>query len=127
MQQNNYISKIDELVHSADEMGNIKLVVKNMDITGDLKELGDKFRQIFKMGGVALIGTIQNNKPVIMCAVTDDLIDKIQAAKIVKEVGHFMGGGGGGKPHIATAGGKNIESLADALEKGKEMIQSLIK
>jgi len=62
----------------------------------------------------------------IMCAVTDDLTDRIQAGKIVQEVGILMGGGGGGKPHIATAGGKDIDCLDNVLEKGKELIQSLI-
>ena len=79
------------------------------------------------MGGVALIGTIQDNKPMVMCAVTDDLIDKIKAGQIVKEMGILIGGGGGGKPHIATAGGNKIDSLDDALKKGKEIIYSLLK
>ena len=79
------------------------------------------------MGGIALIGTIQNDKPMVMCAVTDDLTNRIQADKIVKKVGLLIGGGGGGKSHIATAGGNDIESLNDALEKGEKLIQSLIK
>ena len=89
--------------------------------------MGDQFRKIFKADGIALIGTIQNDKPMIMCAVTDDLTDKIEAGKIVQEVGILMGGGGGGKPHIATAGGKDIDCLNSALEKGKELIHSLMK
>ena len=63
----------------------------------------------------------------VMCAVTDDLINRIQAGNIVHEVGIIMGGGGGGKPHIATAGGKNLDSLSNALEKGKDLIQSIMK
>ena len=114
-------------MHSAETVGNVKLIVQQLDNTGDLKDMGDQFRQTLKVAGVALIGTIQNNKPMVMCAVTDDLIDRIKAGKIVQEIGSLMGGGGGGKPHIATAGGKNIDSLEDALAKGKALIQSLIK
>ena len=88
--------------------------------------MGDQFRKIFKVSGIALIGTIQKDKPMIMCAVTDDLTDRIHAGKIVREVGILMGGGGGGKPHIATAGGKDIDCLDNVLEKGKQLIQSLI-
>ena len=71
-----------------------------------------------------LIGTIQGKKPKVMCAVTDDLISKIQAEKIVKEISGIIGGGGGGKPHIATAGGNDAKLLQDALDHGKIYIQS---
>jgi len=64
-------------------------------------------------------------KTIVMCAVTDDLISKIQAGKIVKEIGGIMGGGGGGKPHIATAGGTDVKLLQDALDHGKNFIQSI--
>jgi len=96
-----------------------------IDDPGDLKELGDKFRETFKSRGVSLIGTVQHEKPMVMCAVTDDLISKIQAGKIVKEIGTIMGGGGGGKPHIATAGGSDVKLLQDALDHGKHFIQSI--
>ena len=127
LKQTNQTSQVADLVALADKVGNLRLIVQKLDNTGDLKNMGDQFRQTFKMGGVALIGAIQNEKPIIMCAVTDDLTDRIQAGKIVKEVGRLMGGGGGGQPHIATAGGKDPHSLNDALEKGKEIIQSLMK
>ena len=61
-----------------------------------------------------------------MCTVTDDITEKIHAGKIVKEISTIIGGGGGGKTHIATAGGKDLESLTKALDKGKELIQSII-
>ena len=122
---------IDEAKKAANE---IKSKPKIMMVTiltslndGDLKDMGDQFRKTFKASGVALIGTIQNNKPMVMCAVTDDLTDRIKAGKIVQEIGSLMGGGGGGKPHIATAVGKNIGSLEGALSKGKALIKSLIK
>ena len=126
LQRTRQASQINDLVHSADKVGDLRLIVQKLDATGDLKEMGDQFRETFQGGGVALIGTIHDNKPIIMCVVTDDLTDKIQAGKIVQEVGSLMGGGGGGKPHIAIAGGKNIDSLDDALEKGKELIHALM-
>lgn len=126
LQQTKQTSQIENLVDSAFEVGNLRLIVKKLDAASDLKVMGDQFRKIFKVGGVALIGTIQKDKPMIMCAVTDDLTDRIQAGKIVQEVGILMGGGGGGKPHIATAGGKDIDCLDNVLEKGKELIQSLM-
>ncbi len=69
---------------------------------------------------------INNKKPMIMCAVTDDLVDTISAGNIVRELGIIIDGGGGGKPHLATAGGNNIDKLEEALEKGKGIIEELI-
>ena len=94
--------------------------------SGDLKELGDQFRKAFISQGVSLIGTIQKDKPVVMCAVTDDLTKKINAGSIVKVVGEIMGGGGGGKSHIATAGGNDKNLLQAALKHGKEIIKSIL-
>jgi len=126
LQQINQISQVSNLVDSAVEVGKFRLIVDNLNSTGDLKEMGDKLRNSLKSGAVALIGTIQNDKPMVMCAVTDDLVDQIKAGNIVKEVGMLMGGGGGGKPHIATAGGNDINSLNNALKKGKKLIQKLM-
>ena len=63
-----------------------------------------------------------NKKPMIMCAITDDLIKKINASQVVKELGKFMGGGGGGKPHLAMAGGGDLDKLDKVLDLGKNNI-----
>jgi len=126
LKQSFMIDRVDELVANAEDLGDLRLVVQKVDDPGDLKELGDQFRQAFKSCGVSLIGTIQREKPMVMCAVTDDLTSQIQAGKVVKEVGGIMGGGGGGKPHIATAGGSDINLLQDALDHGKKMIQTIL-
>ncbi len=113
---------VKELVQKAPEHSGVRLVVSEIQDTGDLKELGDAFRSEFGSRGAALIGTIQNEKPMVVCAVTDDLTGSIQAGKIVKSVGQKMGGGGGGRPHLATAGGKHCDALSGALEFGKELM-----
>ena len=127
LRQSSMTGEIDELVSDAENLGECRLVVQKVDDPGDLRELGDQFRQAFKTKGAALIGTIQKGKPMVMCAVTDDLISQIQAGTVVKEMGGVMGGGGGGKPHLATAGGNDIHLLQDALEHGKSLIQSLLQ
>jgi len=59
----------------------------------------------------------------VMCAVTDDLTNSLKAGDVVREVGKHMGGGGGGKPHLATAGGKDSSKLSEAMDKGKLFIE----
>ena len=118
--------QIDNMINSANILGDYRLIVKILESPGDLKELGDQFRNAFKYQGVSLIGTIHKNKPMVMCAVTDDLTENINANNIVQEVGKVMGGGGGGKPHIATAGGNDESMLKAALEHGEKLLKALL-
>jgi len=127
LRQSSMTGEIDKLVSAAEKLGKFRLIVQKVEDPGDLRVLGDQFRQAFKTKGAALIGTIQKGKPMVMCAVTDDLISQIQAGNVVKEMGGVMGGGGGGKPHLATAGGKDVHLLQEALEHGKNIIQSILQ
>ena len=67
------------------------------------------------------------NKPIVLCVVSDSLLKMFHAGDIVREVGGKMNGGGGGKPHIAQAGGKDVSLLSDALNYGKELIYNRVK
>ena len=113
---------VEDLVESAENLNGYKIVVEQLEEISDFKEMGDSFRQYFKNSGIALIGSKVSGKPMVMCAVSDDLTAKVKAGDIVRFVGQFMGGGGGGKPHLATAGGKDISKLSEALESGKKLI-----
>jgi alanyl-tRNA synthetase len=87
--------------------------VENMD---QLKALGDKVREKMK-SGIAVFGAVIKDTPQVLCVVTDDLVkDGIKAGNIVRILGKALGGGGGGKPHMATAGGKDVGGLDKVLE-----------
>ena len=62
LKQSSLTDTVDELVADAEDLGDLRLVVQKVDDPGDLKELGDQFRQAFKSCGVSLIGTIQREK-----------------------------------------------------------------
>ena len=62
----------------------------------------------------------------IMCAMTDDLTQKLSASEIVKEIAKKIDGGGGGKKHMATAGGKNILSSYEILDFSKKLLEKII-
>lgn len=83
----------------------------------ELKSMGDELRSKIKSGAGLLISRIED-KVAIVVVVSDDLIKdkKLSAGKIVGEVAKIVGGGGGGRPHLATAGGKDVEKIDDALE-----------
>ncbi len=101
-----------------------KVQVNNMD---ELKSLGDELRN--KMGsGIGLLISEINGKVGIVCVVSDDLIKKqnLSAGKIVGAIAKLVGGGGGGRPHLATAGGKDVSKIDEALDKSVEVIENLL-
>ena len=124
-QQFNYGNDIvTEILSNSEEISGVQVVVDQIDYSGDLMVLGDQIRDKFNKKGISLLGTIIDSKPMILCAITDSLLDTFHAGNIVKEVGGKMGGGGGGKAHIAKAGGKDPAILKKALAFGKSIIYS---
>ncbi|NWG27236.1 MAG: alanine--tRNA ligase, partial [Ignavibacteriaceae bacterium] len=96
----------------------------NMD---ELKSFGDELRN--KMGsGVGVLISQVEDKVGIVAVVSDDLIKekKLSAGKIVGELAKLVGGGGGGRPHLATAGGKEISGIPSAISKVEKVIGSFI-
>jgi alanyl-tRNA synthetase len=82
-----------------------------------LRQMTDAFREKYPSGIIA-VGTVNQGKPSIICAVTDDLIQKygINAGELVRTAAVTMEGSGGGRPNMAQAGGKNPGKLAEALD-----------
>jgi alanyl-tRNA synthetase len=97
-----------------------KVDVENMD---QLKVIGDKVREKMK-SGIAVFLSVVNDMPQVLCVVSDDLVKEgVKAGNLVKLLGRILGGGGGGKPHMATAGGKDPEKLNDILMNIESILQ----
>ncbi|NNF99866.1 MAG: alanine--tRNA ligase [Desulfobacteraceae bacterium] len=90
-----------------------KVVVDN---PAALRVLADKYKDQLKSGIVAL-GTISGNKALLIVVVSKDLLNKFHAGKLIKEAAPIVGGGGGGRPDMAQAGGTKPEKLDEALAK----------
>ena len=75
-----------------------------------------------------VVTVFADEKVALVCVVTDDLIKnkKLMAGKIVGELAKRVGGGGGGKPHLATAGGKDVAKLADALGDTPAIVKQML-
>ena len=79
------------------------------------REMGDRLRETLG-SGVGVLGAALNGNASLIAVVTDDLIRRgVQAGPIVKAVAELVGGGGGGRPHLAQAGGRHPEKMPDAL------------
>jgi alanyl-tRNA synthetase len=84
---------------------------------GALLQMGDRFRQKYPRSGVAVLGAVSNGKPTMVAVVTEDLVRRgIKAGDLVQYVAQQVGGGGGGRPTLAQAGGKDPERLKEALD-----------
>jgi alanyl-tRNA synthetase len=81
-----------------------------------LRELMDRLRQKLE-SGVIMLGSHANGKACFMCSVSEDLVGEgIHAGKLIGAVAKLAGGGGGGKPDRAQAGGKDGSKVADAIK-----------
>lgn len=117
---------IDSIVSASAKVKGIqvfkgKVSASNMD---ELKVMGDELREKMKNGVGVLISQIEE-KVGIVAVVSDNLIKekKLSAGNIVKEIAKIVGGSGGGKPHLATAGGKDVSRISEALDKVESIIE----
>ncbi len=121
--------EFERLLSKTREVNGIKLVSLQVDAPDKtlLREMGDWFRD--RLGSaVVVLGTIIEGKPEFVVTVTDDLVKRgLHAGKLVKEVAQIVGGGGGGKPTMATAGGKDSASLGEALAKVEKLVNEAMK
>ena len=97
--------------------------VDNVDMNG-LRELGDQLKE--KIGqGVILLASANGEKVNLIAMVTDDAMKAgAHAGNLIKEVATLVGGGGGGRPNMAQAGGKNPAGIKDALAKVAEVVKN---
>ncbi len=80
-----------------------------------LRQMTDWFRD--RLGSsVVVLGSVINEKPMLVAAATDDAIEKgIHAGNLVRDAARIVGGGGGGRPNMAQAGGRHADKLPEAL------------
>ncbi|MEX1010534.1 MAG: alanine--tRNA ligase [Balneolaceae bacterium] len=120
--------RLDTLLSSAEEVNGVRLVcgeVEGADMD-TLKQMGyDALEKLKSSGGVVLLSNDQSEKKVyLMAAMTPDLNEKgLKAGALVSELGRIIGGGGGGQPSLATAGGRLPEKSGEALKRAKEWFE----
>ncbi|MBU3126299.1 alanine--tRNA ligase [Clostridium tagluense] len=122
-------SSIDEILDDIKEVKGVKVicgVVKGID--GDaLRDLADKLRD--KLGdGIVVLGSATNDKVEFVAMASKSAIDSgVHCGKIIKEVAKIAGGGGGGRPDMAQAGGKLPEKLEEAIANVPSIIETFVK
>jgi alanyl-tRNA synthetase len=94
---------------------------------GELRDLSDRVRQQEHAAGV-IVGSVDDGRAYLVVNLDESLVGKgLDAVQLVRDLGRHIGGGGGGRPTLAEAGGKNPDGLRDALEAGKQAIAAALK
>ena len=123
-------SAVDDLIAAAVSVGGITVATGTIE-AGDMdtfRSTADKLRDGLKHQGVGVIGTSLSGKASLIAVVTDDLISRgVHAGHIVRDVARFVDGGGGGKPHLAQAGGKNPGKIPDALSHVPDIVRGMVE
>lgn len=119
---------IGEFIDQAIEINGVKTIIASVDSMpmNDLRDLGDKLRDKLQ-SGIVLLGAKSEDKVNFVAMGSKDVVGKgFHAGKLIKEVATIAGGGGGGRPDMAQAGGKKPEALEKALGVAKEVIEKQI-
>ncbi len=119
----------DKLFDQATQIGQAKVIVGEMPAGPDeqMRNQVDRLKQ--KAGtAVVVVGWRDDGKVGLIAAVTDDLAQKgLHAGKLVGQIARVVGGGGGGKPTMAQAGGKEPERLPEALQLAQLLVAEQLK
>jgi alanyl-tRNA synthetase len=116
-----------QLINRAEEVGGVKVVSARVQVSGRdaLREMGDMVRDGLG-SGVVVLGALVDQRPAFLAMVTKDLLFRgLHAGEMVKAVSGVTGGGGGGRPEMAQAGGKDGSKLDQALGMVKEIMGRL--
>ncbi|MBD8069253.1 alanine--tRNA ligase [Bacillus sp. PS06] len=115
------------LVDQAQKIGDVTVLnqIVNPTDMNNLRTMVDDLKQ--KLGSaVIVLGSVNEGKVNITAGVTKDLIDRgFHAGKLIKEVATRCGGGGGGRPDMAQAGGKNPDQLQEAINFVQDWVKSI--
>ena len=112
-----------KLVEKAKEMNGVKVISGILPLDAQsVKDIVFQLRNQFPENLLVAIGCAENDKPTLTVSLSDDIVAGGKSAgQIVREAAKLIQGGGGGQSHFATAGGKNADGLAAAIEKVIEL------
>ena len=113
-----------QLVEKAREVNGVKIVQAVIPMSpAAAKDLAFKIRASVEGSLLCVIGSHDNNKPQLSIMLSDDMVadHHLNAGQMVREAAKLIQGGGGGQPHFAQAGGKNVDGLSAAVDKVIEL------
>ena len=112
-----------DILSGLKEINGIKVLTKELDSLSpkELRDYVDRIKDRLE-SGIIVLGSRNEDKVMLICAVTNDLTKQYNAGRIIKEMSEIVGGKGGGRPDMAQGGGSNPQKLSLALESINEII-----
>jgi len=109
-----------------DEEGGVIFVQTKSCKGGQLRDLSDRLRKQQKADGVVVV-SVDDGRAYLVVNFDEALVGRgLDATQLVRELGKYIGGGGGGRPTLAEAGGKNPDGVSDALAAGKQAVAAAL-
>jgi alanyl-tRNA synthetase len=120
-------SQAGDLAREAREVKGVRVVAARVEVTdrSAMRQMVDDLRAKLQ-SGVIVLGSESDGKVSLVAAVTKDLTNKLDAAKIVKQAAAYVEGSGGGRKDLAEAGGKNPAKLDESLQAVPSIIQAML-
>ncbi|MCT4565382.1 MAG: alanine--tRNA ligase [Maledivibacter sp.] len=118
---------MDDILETSKEINGINVVaskIPNLDMDS-LRNLGDKLKDELNSCLIVLASDKDGKVNLVAMASEDSVKRGVHAGKIIKEVAKITGGGGGGRPNMAQAGGRDASKIDDALSKVEELVKQL--
>jgi alanyl-tRNA synthetase len=120
------VIELESALKNLEQVEGINLLTRVLEESDldTMRMIADRFRQEVPGKGIVVLGTVIDGSPRMIAAVTEDLIKKgIKAGDLIKYVAQQVGGGGGGRPNLAEAGGKDPAKLPSALDSVSDWIK----
>ena len=121
----NTMTEARQLLENCEKVGGTNIIIGRLSTTSieQAREAVDMLKKKAKSAAIVL-GFDDEGKATLLAGMTDDLVKKgLKAGEVIKSIAPIIDGGGGGRPQMAQAGGKNPEKISDALDKSVEIIK----
>ena len=117
---------VDDMINKAVEVDGVAVAAARVDSPDmdTLRAMGDTLRERLAGAAVGVLFASFDERPVCIVVVTDEAIsgNGLNAGRLARDVAAFIGGGGGGKAHMAQAGGKDASRIDEAVEQAPEVV-----
>ncbi|MCH7478851.1 MAG: alanine--tRNA ligase, partial [SAR324 cluster bacterium] len=128
LKRHSHAENADELLKKAQKINGVSILASEIEAESveEMRGLADSLRSRMR-SGIAVIAAVIGGKGSLLCVVSDDLVRKnVKAGDIVNRVADIANGRGGGPPHMATAGAKDLAKLPQAVRQAPAVIDAYL-
>jgi alanyl-tRNA synthetase len=121
--------EFESLLEQVETVQGTSMIAARVEVAGvdELREMTDWFRDRIP-SGVFVLGTVMDGRPILVASVTSDVVERgADAGELARRMGQVMGGGGGGRPTMAQAGGSDPSKINEALEKASAILREQLE